>query len=187
MKMALTRIGKEKIRQLTPITEGGEGYIYEFGNDILKIYKPCVDIAAKEKKVAMLIDKPLPKEAIKPITAVYDNNNKFIGYIMPKAVGEEVRVLTSKKYLKANGITTKDILEILVKIQDTVRDIHCAGYRRCNQRCPADRRSLEENWNSNFQCNKLSDSICKDIRYRIGLGFTRNRNRQFAWQCNSRN
>lgn len=46
MKMALTRIGKEKIRQLTPITEGGEGYIYEFGNDILKIYKPCVDIAA---------------------------------------------------------------------------------------------------------------------------------------------
>lgn len=77
MKMALTRIGKEKIRQLTPITEGGEGYIYEFGNDILKIYKPCVDIAAKEKKVAMLIDKPLPKEAIKPITAVYDNNNKF--------------------------------------------------------------------------------------------------------------
>lgn len=44
----------------------------------------------------MLIDKPLPKEAIKPITAVYDNNNKFIGYIMPKAVGEEVRVLTSK-------------------------------------------------------------------------------------------
>ena len=34
MKMALTRIGKEKIRQLTPITEGGEGYIYEFGNDI---------------------------------------------------------------------------------------------------------------------------------------------------------
>lgn len=91
MKMALTRIGKEKIRQLTPITEGGEGYIYEYGNDILKIYKPCVDIAAKEKKVAMLIDKPLPKEAIKPITAVYDNNNKFIGYIMPKAVGEEVK------------------------------------------------------------------------------------------------
>ena len=80
MKMALTRIGKEKIRQLTPITEGGEGYIYEFGNDILKIYKPCVDIVAKEKKVAMLIDKPLPKEAIKPITAVYDNNNKFIGF-----------------------------------------------------------------------------------------------------------
>lgn len=29
MKMALTRIGKEKIRQLTPITEGGEGYKFE--------------------------------------------------------------------------------------------------------------------------------------------------------------
>ena len=43
MKMALTRIGKEKIRQLTPITEGGEGYIYEFGNDILKIDQPISD------------------------------------------------------------------------------------------------------------------------------------------------
>lgn len=64
MKMALTRIGKEKIRQLTPITEGGEGYIYEFGNDILKIYKPCVDIAAKEKKVASSLIKPLPKEPL---------------------------------------------------------------------------------------------------------------------------
>ena len=104
MKMALTRIGKEKIRQLTPITEGGEGYIYEFGNDILKIYKPCVDIAAKEKKVAMLIDKPLPKEAIKPITAVYDNNNKFIGcvtfYILQKR--ERRRRKEKKKKVSLN-------------------------------------------------------------------------------------
>ena len=34
MKMALTRIGKEKIRQLTPITEGGEGYIYEYSENL---------------------------------------------------------------------------------------------------------------------------------------------------------
>ena len=29
MKMALTRIGKEKIRQLTPITEGGEAMMWK--------------------------------------------------------------------------------------------------------------------------------------------------------------
>lgn len=77
MKLALTKIGKEKINQLTPLAEGGEGYIYEYGNDILKIYKPCVNITAKEKKIQLLMDKALPKEAIKPIMAVYDNDNNF--------------------------------------------------------------------------------------------------------------
>lgn len=125
--MAAIKIGKEKIRQLTPIAEGGEGYIYVYKNDILKIYKPCVDIAAKERKISLLINKALPKEAIKPISAVCDNSGKFIGYIMPKAVGEEVRVLTSKKYLKANGVTTEDILKILVKIHETIKVIHTAG------------------------------------------------------------
>ncbi len=127
MKLALTKIGKEKINQLTPLAEGGEGYIYEYGNDILKIYKPCVNITAKEKKIQLLMDKALPKEAIKPIMAVYDNDNNFIGYIMPKAVGEEIRVLTNKKYLKANGVTTQDILKILVKIHNTIKSIHAAG------------------------------------------------------------
>lgn len=127
MKLALTKIGKEKINQLTPLAEGGEGYIYEYGNDILKIYKPCVNIAAKEKKIQLLMDKTLPKEAIKPIMAVYGNNNNFIGYIMPKAVGEEIRVLTNKKYLKANGVTTQDILKILLKVHNTIKSIHTAG------------------------------------------------------------
>lgn len=127
MTTAFTKIGLNKLRQMTPMTEGGEGYIYEYGGDILKVYKKNVDIASKEKKITLLIQKNLPKEVVKPIQPVYDNNNNFIGYIMPKVTGEEIRVLTNKKYLKANGIGTNDILKMLVRIQEVIEQIHKAG------------------------------------------------------------
>lgn len=127
MTTAFTKIGMDKLRNMTPITEGGEGYIYEYGGDILKIYKKNVDIASKERKITLLIQKNLPKEVIKPIQPVYDNHNNFIGYIMPKVTGEEIRVLTNKKYLKANGIGTNDILKMLVRIQEVIEQIHKAG------------------------------------------------------------
>lgn len=127
MTTAFTKIGMDKLRQMKPITEGGEGYIYDYGGDILKIYKKNVDIASKEKKITLLIQKNLPKEVVKPIQPVYDNHNNFIGYIMPKVSGEEIRVLTNKKHLKANGIGTNDILKILVRIQEVIVQIHKAG------------------------------------------------------------
>lgn len=127
MKTAFTKIGMDKLRNMTPMAEGGEGFIYEYGGDILKVYKKNVDIASKEKKITLLIQKNLPKEVVKPIQPVYNNHNSFIGYIMPKVSGEEIRVLTNKKYLKANGIGTNDILKILVRIQEVVEQIHKAG------------------------------------------------------------
>lgn len=127
MKTAITKIGMDKLRNMTPMAEGGEGFIYEYGSDILKIYKKNVDSASKEKKITLLIQKNLPKEVVKPIQPVYDTHNNFIGYIMPKVSGEEIRVLTSKKYLKANGIGTNDILKMLVRIQEVIEQIHKAG------------------------------------------------------------
>lgn len=127
MKTAITKIGMDKLRNMTPMAEGGEGFIYEYGGDILKVYKKNVDIASKEKKITLLIQKNLPKEVVKPIQPVYDTHNNFIGYIMPKVSGEEIRVLTNKKYLKANGIGTNDILKMLVRIQEVIEQIHKAG------------------------------------------------------------
>lgn len=127
MKTAITKIGMDNLRNMTPMAEGGEGFIYEYGGDILKVYKKNVDIASKEKKITLLIQKNLPKEVVKPIQPVYDIGNNFIGYIMPKVSGEEIRVLTNKKYLKANGIGTNDILKMLVRIQEVIEQIHKVG------------------------------------------------------------
>jgi hypothetical protein len=106
------------------MAEGGEGIIYEYKGNILKVYKNNVDLSAKERKITAFAWKALPKEVIAPKEAVYNTNGKFIGFIMPKVTGDEIRVLTNKKYLKANGIGTDFILKLLVKIQETVREMH---------------------------------------------------------------
>ena len=108
----------------TPLAEGGEGIIYELNGEIIKIYKPVVNIKSKENKVRLLINKSLPKEVISPKDIVVNRNNKFIGFSMDKVEGEEFKKLTNKKFVTANNITTKDILLILTKIQNIINELH---------------------------------------------------------------
>lgn len=121
------KIRKDEINRLPQITEGGEGIIYEYHGDVLKVYKSCVNTASKEKKITMLIQKSLPKEVVKPMEAVYNSSGKFIGFTMKRVSGEELKALTNRKHLKANGISTRDILKILVKVQEVVAAVHKAG------------------------------------------------------------
>lgn len=118
------KISKREISLLNQIVEGGEGIIYEYQGDILKIYKNNVDLAAKERKVLTLIAKQLPQEVVAPKEAAYDNNGKFVGYLMPKVQGNELKSYVNKKFLKANNITTKDILEILDRLKNVVEELH---------------------------------------------------------------
>ena len=108
----------------TPLAEGGEGIIYELNGEIIKIYKPVVNIKSKENKVRLLINKSLPKEVISPKDIVVNRNNKFIGFSMDKVEGEEFKKLTNKKFVTANNITTKDILLMLTKIQNIINELH---------------------------------------------------------------
>lgn len=112
----------------TPLTEGGEGRIYAYKGKLLKIYKPCVNLASKQKKIRMLIEKSqaglLPKEAVCPKEMVMDKNGVFIGFSMDKTDGEEVKQLANRKFVTANNITTKDILSMLIKIQAVMNSLH---------------------------------------------------------------
>lgn len=108
----------------TPLTEGGEGYIYEYNGKIIKIFKPHIDISAKERKVNALMKASLPKEVITPVETVLDIHGKFIGYCMEKVTGEEFKRLSNRKFVTANNITTKDILSMLVKIKAALESLH---------------------------------------------------------------
>lgn len=122
------KIRNDELKKLPRIAEGGEGVIYEYDAcNIIKVYKNCVNLRSKEKKVSLLMQTDLPKEVIKPVEAAYDGKGKFIGFIMKRALGEEIRVLTNRKHLAANGISTKDILDILAKVQEVVKAVHKAG------------------------------------------------------------
>jgi serine/threonine protein kinase len=114
----------DKILKQNPLAEGGEGIIYEVGNQILKVYKNTVDIKEKEQKVKLLMTKNLPKNVIKPTDIALDKNNNFIGYIMDKVDGEEFKRLTNKKFLQINNVTTKDILKMLVDVKNVLTILH---------------------------------------------------------------
>lgn len=108
----------------TPLTEGGEGYIYEYNGKIIKTFKPHIDIVAKERKVNALMKASLPQAVIKPVDTVLDMRGRFIGYCMEKVIGEEFKRLSNRKYVTANNITTKDILYMLVKIKAVLESLH---------------------------------------------------------------
>lgn len=61
---------KFDITTRTPLTEGGEGYIYEYNGKIIKTFKPHIDLSAKERKVNALMKASLPKSVITPIDSV---------------------------------------------------------------------------------------------------------------------
>lgn len=111
-----------------PLAEGGEGLIYEQDGKIIKIYKSGVNLRSKQNKVQLLIQKSLsgqlPGEAVCPRDIVMDQSGVFIGFSMDRVEGEEVKKLVNRKFLTANNITTKDILAMLVKVQEVMGQLH---------------------------------------------------------------
>jgi serine/threonine protein kinase len=106
-----------------PLVEGGEGYIYEKNNKIWKIFKNTVNLSEKESKLKLLISKKLPNNIIKPLDLIY-KNNKFVGYVMNKIDGDELKRLTNRKFVKLHNITNKDVIYILIKIKEILKLLH---------------------------------------------------------------
>lgn len=111
----------------TPLTEGGEGYIYEYNGKIIKTFKPHIDISAKERKVNSLMKASLPKSVITPIDSVTDMRGRFIGYCMEKVGGDNLAMLRNKRYAISNDINTKLVLNILVDLKGILKEIHKNG------------------------------------------------------------
>ena len=111
-----------------PLTEGGEGTIYLEQGQLLKIYKPVVNLQAKQRKIQLLIEKArekaLPPEVVGPRQIVVNPRGAFIGFSMERVDGEEMRQLANRKFAAANNITTKDILAMLVQVQSVMECLH---------------------------------------------------------------
>lgn len=113
------------VRGKTPLAEGGEGIIYEYGKkSVIKIYKSHINFAAKQQKIQTLIKTNLPKEVVKPTDCVFDRKQRFIGMVMPKVQGEDFKKLSNKKFVTSNNINTKDILEMLDKFWNILQELH---------------------------------------------------------------
>ena len=117
-----------QLAKLTLLTEGGEAKIYEYkNNNLIKIFKPHIDIRRKEEKVKKIVSGKMPSNVYGPIEVV-TVNNKFAGYVMKKVENAEVfHQLVKKKYLKTYQITNKDVLELMVDAGKTITAFHKSG------------------------------------------------------------
>lgn len=115
---------KFDVKGKTPLAEGGEGFIYENGNSVIKIYKPHVNLISKQKRIQLLIRSILPPEVVKPTDIVTDNQGRFIGMVMPKIAGEDFKRLSNKKFVISNNINTKDILSMLARFWQILQELH---------------------------------------------------------------
>ena len=106
----------------TPLTEGGEGFLYEYDGKIIKTFKPHIDLYAKERKIKALMKAGLPEAVVTPVDSVVDLRGGFIGYCMEKVSGEEFKRLSNRRFVTANNITTKEILDMLVKIKAVLEE-----------------------------------------------------------------
>lgn len=112
----------------TLLAEGGEGQVFEYGTDqVIKVYKSGVDLAAKERKVNALLSLSLPAEVVSPNDIALDRHGRFIGYSMQRVEGEDFKRLANKKYVVSNRITRKDVLSMLVRLQSVMNALHQQG------------------------------------------------------------
>lgn len=119
---------RSQLEALPILAEGGEAIIYEYGNDkVIKYFKSNVDIAAKERKVKKFLTANFPENAVLPKEEV-KVNNRFAAYIMNRLIGaEDFHQFTKPKFLTTNGITNKDVLEMVAEASRILKIFHENG------------------------------------------------------------
>lgn len=135
----------------TPFASGGEGELYtiigpsQWTNYVAKIFHANKRDAEKEAKIDYLLKHPPvfagnPTE--QPIVWVkhflHNSKNEFIGFIMPKATGEKLEILTSPKLPKhlgkewnrfrlGNDEALRLRLKVCYNLAAALRTVHATG------------------------------------------------------------
>lgn len=75
------------------IASGGEGFVYETNTKfVAKIYREDKVTTRRRDKVMMMAKKELEYGGISfPVIPLFNSHSEFVGYLMKKAVGEELR------------------------------------------------------------------------------------------------
>jgi serine/threonine protein kinase len=115
-QLYIKSINQAIIIEDTPFASGGEGELFKvlnpvgLGNCVAKIFHLNKRDAEKEGKIEYLLQNPPVFEGVfeeQPIVWVkhilHDAQGNFVGFIMPKATGEKLEILTSPKLPKYLG------------------------------------------------------------------------------------
>ena len=117
----------------TPIGSGGEGDIYDITgmNYVAKIYKPGALSDELEQKLKIMINNPPSADVLSqvawPIDMAYDDNDKCLGFIMPK-LNIDIELGDIYKYPSVLPISAHQKLKIAQNICVVIAEVHKAGY-----------------------------------------------------------
>ena len=132
----------ENLRRTRETYEGGEATLYPCGNsEVQKVFKAGVDIELKSKIVGKALQKsPLfhefnqTHEDIQFVTInklLYENDSKSIilkGFVQNFiADAFKISSLRDKEFVKSQGYTPSDIVDILIKVCKGIEFLHSIG------------------------------------------------------------
>lgn len=120
-----------KIKIIDKISAGGEGIIYTTSTEyVAKIYKKENNTKHKFEKLKLMVSTPFDCDGVcYPKTLLYNKENKseFVGYLMPKAKGDELqKSIFIKPIFEKKYPTWKkpDLVELLVNILHKIVYLH---------------------------------------------------------------
>ena len=93
--------GKHYNLENTPFAQGGEGRVFNIIGEprkVAKLYKHGLNDTIKERKLLVMVSNPPAQSVMSqiawPLDVLYDNNNLFVGFVMPKLpINENLNVI----------------------------------------------------------------------------------------------
>ena len=121
--------GNVALRIMKEIGQGGEGCVYYTNSPFLaKIYKPGKLTNRIKCKIERMLQKRIECDGIcYPVSALYNAEKEFIGFLMPMAKGKELqRCVFMPKLLSKNFPNWKkrDLVELTITILEKIQYLH---------------------------------------------------------------
>lgn len=91
-----------RVRLLRRLGGGSEGDVYETdGPSVAKIYKPQCNTSYRRDKLQLMIEHRAEFPGVCfPESLLFNENNEFVGYLMPRAKGIELQCLFNKNHMQ---------------------------------------------------------------------------------------
>lgn len=111
------------------IEAGGEGIIYTTNTPyVAKIYKKENNTKRKYEKIKLMLSKKIKCEGVcYPVEVLYNYNKEFVGYMMPKAKGNELQksIFIKPLFLKKfPNWKKRDTVELCITILKKIKYLH---------------------------------------------------------------
>lgn len=118
-----------KIKLVKKLGSGGEGSVYTTNTEyVAKIYEKDKVNISKFKKIKLMVSKQINYKGICwPVDILYNNNNEFVGYLMHKANGKEMKRLFLARHVLLKNMPNwkkRDTVELCITILDKINYLH---------------------------------------------------------------